>query len=373
MKQKRLLALVGSICLILVLALLPFMGACAKPAPAPAPTPAPAPMPAPAPTPAPEKPIELSFATPWPPAQVQNAKMYAGWIADIEEATGGRVKITLFPAGTLVKGGEMYDGTVKGICDIGASCLAYTPGRFPVMGIFDLPGISYNNAVVASLVAWEGYKELKPSELSDVKILFLYSVGPGSLSTQSPVRTLEDIQGMEIKATGNTALALKAVGAIPVAMPMPETYTAIQKGICKGFLAPPECLEGFGLGEVTKYTTSVPFMYNCVFFVAMNLDKWNSLPADIKNAFDETSEEWVEKCGLLWDEAHKQGLDFAGHKLMELAPAEAERWLALIQPVRTKYLSDIAKKGVSGGEEVLDLVTRLTEKYNEKYPEVIFK
>lgn len=49
MKKKRLLTLVGSVCLILVLASLPFMGACAKPAPAPAPVPTPAPPPPPAP------------------------------------------------------------------------------------------------------------------------------------------------------------------------------------------------------------------------------------------------------------------------------------------------------------------------------------
>ncbi len=49
------------------------------------------------------------------------------------------------------------------------------------------------------------------------------------------------------------------------------------KGVVKGNLSPVEVLKGWKHGEVTDYLTRTPFLYNTLFFVTMNLDKWNSM------------------------------------------------------------------------------------------------
>ena len=58
------------------------------------------------------------------------------WAQEIEKRTGGRVKITLYPAGTLVAGNVMYSSILDGITDIGTSSFGWERGRHPVMDAF---------------------------------------------------------------------------------------------------------------------------------------------------------------------------------------------------------------------------------------------
>ena len=292
MKNKRLAMLLGSL-LLIVLMVLPLIGACAKPAPAPAP--------APAPKPTPVKPIKLSWSTPWPATHFVNTTLFPAWIAELEQRTGGRVKITTYNGGTLLGGRETYAGVVDGIADIGSSVFTYTPGRFPLMMLVELPGMGYNNAVVNSLVAMEIYKKFKPAELDDVKVLNIHSLSPGVLITKSSVRTLKDLKGMEIRSPGGiTSTLLEQLGATPVGMPMPESYIALQKGIVKGIIASIDATVDWKIGEVTKYITMM-HLYHLQFFVVMNRDKWNALPPDIQKIFEEVGDEQVKKAGELFD------------------------------------------------------------------------
>ena len=96
--------------------------------------------------------IELKFAHFWPATHPFETDLLQPWAAAIEEATDGKVKITSYPGETLLKADAVYDGVINGIADIGASCFSYTRGRFPVVEVFELPGITYNNSKVASKV-----------------------------------------------------------------------------------------------------------------------------------------------------------------------------------------------------------------------------
>ena len=146
--------------------------------------------------------IELKLAHFWPAAHAVETVLVPEWAKAIEEATDGQVIITSYPGETLLKAAEIYDGVVNSIADIGISCFAYTRGRFPLSEVFELPGIIYNNSKVAGKVAWEGIKDLDPDEVKDTKLMMVFTTGPGNLMTKDPVRTLEDLQGMEIRATG---------------------------------------------------------------------------------------------------------------------------------------------------------------------------
>ena len=139
-------------------------------------------------------PIKLTFSIFFPPTHGQ-AKAAMDFAKEIERRTDGKVQITSFPAGTLTKAPQCYDGVVKGISDMGNSCFAYTRGRFPVMSAVDLP-MGYKNGTVATRVANEFAKSVNPKELQDVKVLYVHAHGPGLLHTKKPVRTLEDLNGM---------------------------------------------------------------------------------------------------------------------------------------------------------------------------------
>jgi TRAP-type C4-dicarboxylate transport system substrate-binding protein len=67
------------------------------------------------------------------------------------------------------------------------------------------------------------------------------------------------------------AKIVAALGGVPVAMPMPETYDSLSRGTVDGTVNPQEALQGFKFGEVVKFTTQIwGASYSTGFFVVMN-------------------------------------------------------------------------------------------------------
>ena len=158
---------------------------------------------------------QFNLASFFPSTHPAESVFIQGWIAAIDEATDGQVKITSYPGETLLKAADIYNGVVEGIADIGLSCFAYTRGRFPILEAFELPGITYANSKSASMVAWEGITTLNPPEVQDTHLMMVIATGPGDLFTKTPVRSLEDLQGMEIRATGLSATTISLLGGTP--------------------------------------------------------------------------------------------------------------------------------------------------------------
>ncbi|MBW1988764.1 MAG: TRAP transporter substrate-binding protein [Deltaproteobacteria bacterium] len=305
--------------------------------------------------------VELTFSIFFPPTHAQ-AKAAEAWAREVEKRTDGKVKITTFPGGTLTKAPQVYDGVVHGISDIGNSCFAYTRGRFPVMAAVDLP-MGYPNGKVASQVANAFAHKMAADELSDVKLLYVHAHGPGLLHTVKPVRTLEDLKGMKIRATGLSAKVVEALGAVPVAMPQPETYGALKKGVVEGTFGPIEVLKGWKQAEVVNYTTECYGVgYTTAMFIVMNKDKWNKLPEDVQKVMDEVSAEWVAVHGAAWDEADAAGREHTlaeGNEIITLSDEENARWKEAVQPVIDDYI-----KSQENGRALVDEVKSLIEKYS---------
>ena len=143
--------------------------------------------------------IELTYSIFFPPSHIQ-CKTAQAWADEIGKRTDGKVKITLFPAGTLTKAPQCYEGVVNGISDIGMSCLAYTRGRFPLLEGLDLP-LGYPNGMTATRIATEMVLKYKPKEMSDVHVLYIHAHGPGILASKKPVRGLDEMKGLKVRAT----------------------------------------------------------------------------------------------------------------------------------------------------------------------------
>jgi TRAP-type C4-dicarboxylate transport system substrate-binding protein len=191
------------------------------------------------------------------PATHAQAKAGESWAKEIEKRTGGKVKINIFTGGSLTPADQCFDGVVKGISDLGMSCFAYTRGRLPLLEALDLP-MGYPNGMVATLVANDFVKKMKPKELDEVKVLYLHAHGPGLLHTQKPVNTLADIKGMKIRSTGLSAKIVESMGGVSVAMPQGGTYEALQKGVVPGTLGPDGNAEGLETGTGCQYTPTAP-------------------------------------------------------------------------------------------------------------------
>ena len=315
-----------------------------------------------------EGPIKLKLASFFPGTHPAETELVQGWAEAIEKATDGRVIITSYPGETLLKAADIYNGVVDGVADIGLSSFSYNSGRFPEIEAFEQPGIVYKNSKSASKTAWEGIQELDPECVQDTKLLMVIATGPGDLFTRKPVNKLEDLVGMQIRATGLTADTLALTGAVPVGKPQSDAYESLSKGIVNGNLAPIEVLKTWKHAEVTKHLTRTPFLYNNLFYITMNIDKWNAMPEDIKNIITEVSLEYQEKVGIgLWDRQNQAALKWAieeeGIEIVELSEEETQRWIQKVMPMQEKYI----EKNGEAGIRALETAMRLAEKYNDEY------
>ena len=310
---------------------------------------------------------ELNLAHFWPSTHPVEVDLVQPWIAAVSEATEGRVKIISYPGETLIPSAEIYEGVKKGVADIGLSCFSYTRGQFPVLEVFELPGITYNDSTAATRIAWEGIQELNPQEVQDTTLMMVFTTGPGHLFTRSPVRNLGDLKGMEIRATGLSAATLQALGATPVAMPQAEAYESLSKGVVKGNLGPMEILKGWNQAEVTNYITITPFLYNTLFFFTMNTDKWGKISDKDQQAILEINQRFFNEvaCGL-WDKqneaAYTYAVDEKGMEVFQLTAEETTVWTNLVKPVQDDFVSRMDSNGFNG-REILDAVQRLSDKY----------
>lgn len=310
---------------------------------------------------------EFSLAHFFPAGHPAETELVQGWAAALDEATGGRIVITSYPGETLIKADETYSGVVSGIADIGLSAFFYTRGRFPVLEAFELPGIIYESSYAASKVAWEGIKELEPDEVQDTRLMFVLATGPGDLFTTRPVRNLDDLQGMKIRAAGLSADTLALLGAVPEAMPQPDAYEALARGLVEGNLAPVEVLQGWRHAEVTDYLTRTPFLYNAVFFVTMNQEKWQSLPPDLQETVSEVNERFFEEVAAgLWDAQNERAVQWAveetGLEEITLSEEEVSLWVERIQPIQADFVERMNQQNFDG-ELILETVKRLAEQY----------
>lgn len=318
------------------------------------------------------KPVDLTLASFFPATHFVNTKMVKQWVDAIKDATNDEVKITVYPAQTLLTAKETYDGVVSGTADIGIVSFAYTRGRFPVMEAFEIPGVYFGSCTATGLVATEGVQHFKPKELSDTKLMFIYAPGPGSLYTKKEVKSLSDLAGMRIRATGLTAKSIKALGATPVAMGMPDVYESLSKGVIDGNIAPPEVLKGFKQAEITKYITILPPVYNALHCLTMNKKKWDSLSPKAQEAIEKINAEFVLKAGQMWDGQMKEnGIDYGvqnyGMKINRLSDADYDKAKSLMQPILDDYVERMNKKGLPG-KDILDFVKAKAAIYSKKYP-----
>ncbi len=304
------------------------------------------------------KTTQLTYANFFPPTHIQS-QLAESWCKEVEKRTNGEVVIKYFPAGTLTKAPQTYDGVVQGIADIGMTVLAYSRGRFTVASAIDLP-LGYKSGVQATAVANAVLNKFQPKEFNDSKIMFLHGHGPGLIHTRDKaVSSMADLKGLKLRGTGTSGLVAASLGASPVGKSMRECYQMLQKGVVDGSLHPVEANKGWKLGEVVHYLTeNYSTAYTTTFAVFMNKGKWNKLSPATQKAIKDINAEWSVKHGEAWDAADKAGLAFfisKGGKVVSLSDAESKKWEAAVAPVIDGYIKKATAKGVDG-KAVVDFI-----------------
>jgi len=296
--------------------------------------------------------IELKFANYFPPP-ARHSKICEEFLKDLEERTGGRVKGRFFAGGSLLKAPAMFTGVVNGIADIGYSHVEYTPGRMPATEAVGLP-LGYPNGWVSNQVAQDFFYKFKPAEWKDVEVLWLHTSTPNVMMTTRPVRVLEDLRGMTLRAPGTVGDTVRALGATPAPTPVVEVYDAISKGVIDGINISLETLRTFRFAEVAKYVTMSWHVGNLYpFYVIMNKGTYGKLTPELKQIFDKLVGEYKERSALTWNLIDEEGVEFAiqqGVEFIELSPEEVLRWKNATKPVIENYVNKMVGAGFAESE-----------------------
>lgn len=319
-----------------------------------------------------EKTIKMNFSGIMPGGHLQ-AAVNQLFCDEIAKRTNGRVEITLYPGSTLTPATKNFDGVIKGLSDIGMSCPLYTAGRFPVSEIFEMPS-EIDSGWVTAMVYNDLFKKFDLAEYNEVHVLYLHGPGRNVLGTRTvPVRKLEDLKGMVVRASGGATSTIKAFGATPRAMHMGEAYAALSKGVVEGNFAVPETLKGWKHAEVVKYVTVPPISTSSCQYVAMNKKRWDSLPADIQKVFTEVSAEFPDYHGYVWNYYDKAGIEFfqslPERELIEISKDQRPEWEAAVAPVIEQYIKDKTAMGLPA-KEILDYFNDRIEYWTARKPPI---
>jgi TRAP-type C4-dicarboxylate transport system substrate-binding protein len=311
--------------------------------------------------------IKLTYAN-FPPAPTFPCIQMERWAKEVEQRTQGKVKVQTFPGGTLLAAKNIFDGVMSGSADIGNFAMSYQPGRFPVSEAIDLP-LGFTSAKAASLTLYDLIDKYKPKEFEGVKILTLFTCPPANIMTRTPVKSLADLKGMELRVGGTQADIIKRLGGIPVAMPQSDTPEALQKGVVKGHVSSMEVLKDFNYAAYTANAT-ITNLWVVSFGVVMNKDKWASLPADVKKVFDDLSQEQALWTGRYVDDHVLEAVKWSKEKynlqMFELPAKEQAEIPKLLAPMVDDYVKKVTAAGLPGDQIIKDVMA-LKAKYEKEY------
>ena len=301
-------------------------------------------------------PIKLTYAN-FPPAPTFPCVQMERWKTEVEKRTGGKVAIQTFPGSTLLDAKNMMDGVIAGTADIGCLCMAYQPGRFMVTNATALP-LGFPDATVASLVLWDIYKKYNPEEFAKTKVVTMFACAPANIYAKVPVKTLDDLKGLQLRASGHVAELLKLLGATPVGMPQSETPEALQKGVVKGAVSSLETLMDFKYAELCKYVTIIngPIY---PFAVVMNWDSWKKLPKDVQKVIDDMGMEQSKWTGEYMDKHVDESIAWSkkNHniEIFKLSKQDQAKMEKAVEPMVGKWLEDAKGKGLPADAILADM------------------
>ena len=319
-----------------------------------------------APLPVAAEEVKLSYAN-FPPAPTFPCVQMERWKTEVEKRTNGKVLVNTFPGGTLLDSKNMLEGVIAGQADIGCLCMAYQPGRFVVTNAVSLP-LGISSARVGSLVLWDLWHKYQPDEFKAVKVLAMFTTAPTNIMSKVPVRNLDDLKGLDMRASGVAAQILGVWGANPVGMPMPATVEALQKGVVKGLFSSLEVMKDFKFAETCKYVTLTDAGGIYPFAVVMNQKKWQMLPEDVKKVMEDLRVEQSEWTGNYMDNHVKESMTWSVNtqnvEVIKLSAAEKSEWDAKLQEITDKWVEEAKGKGVAAAAIVKDMQISI-QKYSK--------
>jgi TRAP-type C4-dicarboxylate transport system substrate-binding protein len=289
-----------------------------------------------------------------PPNHLTRTKIMDVWAKQVESLTEGRVKIE-FTATSLGAPPRQFDLVRDGIADMAMGVHGYTPDRFVLPQVAELPFMG-DSAEALSVALWGTYTRYfaEMNEYRGVKLIGIMTHGPGSIwSPKAPIKSLADLKGLKVRAGGGLQNEIIArLGAAVVSAPAPQTYEILSRGVADATLFTNDAVGSFGLGKLLKYNTRIPGgLFNSTFFVVMNENKWNGLSPQDRAAIERISGEAFAKLGgKAWDDTDREvAATLAENQIIEPDARFMKELRDNLQELDVKWATEAkAKRGVDG-------------------------
>ncbi|MBI2832574.1 MAG: hypothetical protein HYX79_10000 [Chloroflexi bacterium] len=281
---------------------------------------------------------------------------YKRYLQGLEYLSGGRVKTEAYWTSALLGTGHQVEGLGDGIADIAALQMAAEP-LLPLMRVTLLPNVSMQSLALAAAMSDLSKHPAIKAEWDKNKIVFLWGVSTdmSTVMSKKPILKLEDIKGQRLHGAGTQAKIGTLLGATMTAIPAAEIRDAGDKGIIDGVIS---VLSGaarpvFAWHEWMKYYYGVNAGVNS-FIWAMNRDRYNSLPDDIKKilASDQLTLEYgmVQYLDVILRgtyDGQKLWLG-KGNTMTNPTPEEQAKIDKLIAPLHEDWIKEMEGKGLPG-------------------------
>jgi TRAP-type C4-dicarboxylate transport system substrate-binding protein len=308
-----------------------------------------------------QQPIVIKYSSYHPATIWFTSKGINPWIAEVEKVTQGRVKIETLPKTVGTPAGA-FDVTRDGLADMAIVITGYTPGRFPLAEMGELP-FGGDDASTMSPAFDRVYRKhfAKADEFKGVEILSIFTISPGHIFTaKRPVKTMDDIKGLKLRSPGATASrALTLMGAVPILKSFTEAQELLSTGAIDGSLLLKETvLSGNALGLLHHGTIIPGGVFNAVLAIAVNADKWKSIPeADRKAIMSISGEKFARHIGTAYSQADRDAvaaMTDAKFVVEPASPALVQNLKKALSPLEAEWIDRAKKKGIADPAAVLN-------------------
>ena len=311
----------------------------------------------------------ITFSS-WVPPTHHLTLWQQNWAAEVEKATGGRLKFQSLPKAPAAPPGT-FDAVRDGLVDLSYVTASYTPARHVMPLMAELPGAGATaeiNSVAYSRIHWKHFHKL--GEYNGVKLLAVWTHGPGQMFTKKKISTLADFKNMKIRTGGGISEeVITALGGSPFFKPAPESYELLNSGVADGVFFPFESIVSFKLDKVIGQATVFPGgLYSSSFGFFMNQEKWNKLAKQDQDIIEKFSGEYAARSnGRSWDTADKFGLDAlkaAGANIVTADAAMQAEAKKRSAPIIDDWIKKASTKGIDA-KAILDEFHGLLKRVEE--------
>lgn len=294
------------------------------------------------------EPVVLKYATFEPPQAFAIRAIWQPWIDEMNKAGEGLFKIELFPGGTLNRNPtKQLDIVRDGVADIAFVMPSYTPGTFMDDSVVEVPFVA-ESALQASLAIHQLFKKGMLRNYDIVVPLMVAAAQQYAVHSTFPIKVPQDLNGKKIRSTGKMQHYMaQAYGAAPIGMPVTQIAESMSRGLIEATTNEWNAVRTFKIDGVAKYHCMLP-LGTVSFLLAMNKEKFDSLPAKAQKLFidnqEATARLWGSEMDKSLNEYYQKIQKNPDHQVYKPTSAELDEWKKVLAPAVADWMKDDPKR-----------------------------